>query len=229
MTKLITDTGVTTSPDTRAWLLQDEEWVRGRIATAVTARKDDSPAAARIARLAGTVLRDSVGAEILRRLRELLGDDLQELLVEGLAKHQALQTAARATLAEPGSESVVTLGAQRVRVEQDPSIDVLVDGKRAFSLDFNLDIVFTLVEVRATVRAGALMELSTPSPKVIGTLKSHGHEISRGEGELRLPLRVTFGVGYPLLPDQTLARHAATHPAGATPPEPRQPADVTHR
>ena len=206
MTKLITDTGTVLSPDTGAWLLHDGDWVRGRLATALTAHKHDTPTAARIARLAGTVLKESLAAEIMQRLRELLGDDLLELLVQGLTKHEALREAARVTLATPGSESTVTLGQQRVRIEQDPSIDVLVDGRRALTLDFDLDIVFTLVEAKAKVRAGLLMELSSPSPKVVGTLTTYGHEISRGEGQLRLPLRVSLGAGYPLLPDEERAR-----------------------
>ena len=72
----------------------------------------------------------------------LLKVDLIGVLVRGWREHRDIVSAARRTLAAPGSTELVSMSTHEVTVDQQPSVSVLVDGQRAATLDLGLSIVF---------------------------------------------------------------------------------------
>ncbi len=64
----------------------------------------------------------------------LLEVDPIEVLLRGWREHRDIVSAARRTLATPGSTELVTMAGHEVTVDQQPSVNVLVDGKQVATL-----------------------------------------------------------------------------------------------
>ena len=72
----------------------------------------------------------------------LLKVDLIGALARGWREHRDIVSAARRTLAAPGSTELVSMTAHEVTVDQRPSVSVLVDGQPVATLNLGLSIVF---------------------------------------------------------------------------------------
>src|SRR5215469_17554394 len=98
--------------------------------------------------------RASAMREIAGAVGSLLNMNLADLLVEGWLKYRDLTDAARRTLETPGSVELVQLVSHQVSVEQQPSIDVLVDGRRVATVELEVSVVFEVYAMLGGISAG---------------------------------------------------------------------------
>ncbi|MGH4017305.1 MAG: hypothetical protein ACRDSL_25945 [Pseudonocardiaceae bacterium] len=85
--------------------------------------------------------------------------ELGDVLVSGWRKYTELVNAAERTLAVPGSKEVVVLASHRVSSIHHPSIELLVDEVKVYTLVFELTVEFNLTGVVAVVQQGELTAL----------------------------------------------------------------------
>lgn len=140
-----------------------------------------------------------VDEEIGRVAEGLLDVDLGDALVAGWRKHAALVEAGRRTLATPGSEEVVVLARHRVRSSYRPSVDLLIDGVKVNSFEFDLQVVFDLAGVSAVVSTGRLTALRGGRCEVSATLTLEGARLAERRHEVDLALIVPLSRPIPLV------------------------------
>lgn len=148
--------------------------------------------------LAGSAL-GLVDEEIGRVAEGLLDVDLGDALVAGWQKYAALVEAGRRTLATPGSEEVVVLARHRVRSSYRPSVDLLVDGVKVNSFEFDLQVVFDLEGVSAVVSTGRLTALRGGRCEVRAALTLEGARLAERRHEVDLALIVPLSRPIPLV------------------------------
>jgi hypothetical protein len=133
----------------------------------------------------------------------LLNIDLGDVLIYGWRTHDRLVKAARDTVQEPGRQDVVQLGSHQVTWTKNPTVDLLVDGFRVHTFNFQLTIVFQVDVATAVVQEGKLTALKAGDGSVVGTLtlEMPGGDIQlvRQEQEINLHLIVHLGDGIPLI------------------------------
>jgi hypothetical protein len=86
--------------------------------------------------------RQAAAQEAATTMAALLKVDLIGVLVRGWSEHRNIISAARRTLAAPGSTELVGMSSHEVKLDQRPSVSVLVDGQQVATLQFGLSIVF---------------------------------------------------------------------------------------
>ncbi len=138
----------------------------------------------------------------------LLQVDLIGVLVAGWREHRDLVSAARRTLAAPGSTELVSMITHQVTVAQHPSVSVLVDGRRVATLQLDLSVVFDVKALLAGISGGCLVALHTGGCDITVTLAVQGTDLLSRRAHFELPGVVTVGPGIRLLP-------AGAYPAGA--------------
>jgi hypothetical protein len=145
-----------------------------------------------IRRLTGSAL-ETVDREIGTVTDGLLDMDLGDILVSGWRKYATLTQSARRTLAAPVSEEVVVLAIHRITCAYHPRVDLLVDGTRLNSFEFELTIVFEVTGLSAVVRSGDLVALRGGETQVTGTLSLEGAKLAerRQKLDLGLVIRIT--------------------------------------
>lgn len=87
---------------------------------------------------------------------DLLNLDLGKVITNGWRTYSALTTAAKATLAAPGTERFVDLPSHRMTSAYRPHVDVFVDGIRVASIELAVDLSFNVVVAVAVVQDGSL-------------------------------------------------------------------------
>ena len=149
--------------------------------------------------------RDAAAREVTAATAGLLDIDLIDLLVAGWREYQDLTSAARRTLAAPGSTELVRLVTHRVSVSQQPYVAILVDGHQVATVQLSLSVVFDVSAVLARVRAGKLAGVHTGSCDITATLaiddidvaSKKAHRDLPGEIALRHELRLLPARDYP--------------------------------
>ena len=107
--------------------------------------------------------------------------------------YDALVTAAERTVAMPGSEEVVVLATHRVAWSYDPHLDLLVDGVRVTTLDFELGVTFDLDGVVAVVRHGELVALRAGQCTITASLTLQGTTLAQRRGRTHAAVVLPFG------------------------------------
>jgi hypothetical protein len=143
--------------------------------------------------------RDEVGGQVSATVGHLLDMDLGAMLVSGWQTYGALHTAARNTVAAPGSSDMVHLASQEVRWDGRPTVDVYISGARVYRLELTITVLLELHSLVATVRRGRLVGLRSGRCKVTVRVSWSGGVLIEREGRFELPLAVTLGAGIPLL------------------------------
>jgi hypothetical protein len=149
--------------------------------------------------------RDAAVREVTTAAAELLDINLIDVLLRGWREYADLTTAARRTLAAPGTTELVSLDSHRVRMSQRPSVALLVDGRQVANLRMGLLLVFDLKAVLARVLAGRLVAVISGSCDVTATLaiddidvvSKQAHLELPGEAALTKPLRLLPAGDYP--------------------------------
>ena len=141
----------------------------------------------------------------------LLKVDLAGVLVRGWREHRDIVTAARRTLAAPGSTELVIVSAHQITLDQRPSISVLVDGQRVSTLQLGLSIVFDLNAVLLGISGGRLTGVRSGRCDITAALAVQGTDLLVKRGHLELPGVISLRQGIRLLP-------VGEYPAGEDPP-----------
>ena len=155
----------------------------------------------------------------------LLKVDLIDVLVRGWREHRDIVSAARRTLAAPGSTELVSMIAHQVTLGQRPSISVLVDGQRVATLQLGLSIVFDVNALLLGIRGGRLVAVHSGRCEITATLAVQGTDLLVKRAHLELPGVIQLRRGIRLLPIDE-------YPAGEDPPgeypdsEPRDAVDA---
>jgi hypothetical protein len=143
--------------------------------------------------------REAVNNEIGAVTEKLLDVDMGDALVGGWRKYAALAQAARRTLAAPGSEEVLSLASHTVTWTSRPQVDLLLDGVKLNSFEFEITFVFELTGVSGVIRAGNLVALSGGKCVVTGKLSLEGARIVEKKRHVDLGLILRLTSPLPLL------------------------------
>ena len=138
----------------------------------------------------------------------LLKVDLVDALARGWREHRDIVSAARRTLAAPGSTELVSLSSHEITLDQQPSISVLVDGQRVATLQLGLSIVFDVNSLLLGISGGRLTGVRSGRSDISATLAVQGTDLLVRHAHLELPGVVSLRRGIRLLP-------ADEYPAGA--------------
>jgi hypothetical protein len=182
---IVTSTGGASAPArVDAWLLSPDPELTARVARTLTCSAGEGRAPAFLTRLA------------VRELRRMLPDSLVDLLVTGIKGHDALQDAARETLADGSTRADVALG--RRTLHSTHTVDVkVVAGVLTTLFEMVVAVDFDVVDARAEVTRGQLTALGLRDPAVAGRVSARVDGVETGElcrrtGVLRLGRRMDF-------------------------------------
>lgn len=142
----------------------------------------------------------------------LLRVDLVDVLARGWREHRDIVAAARRTLAAPLSTELVSMATHEIKVEQRPSVNVLVDGQKVATLELGLSIVFDVNALLLGISGGRIITVHSGRCEITGTLAVQGTNLLVGRAHLELPGVMSLRRGIRLLP-------IAEYPAGDYPPD----------
>ena len=144
--------------------------------------------------------REAAAREVTTATAELLNINLVDVLLAGWRKYQDLTSAARRTLAAPGSTELVQLASHRVSAAQQPSVAVLVDGHQVATLHLRVSLTFEVNALLARIRAGLLVAILTGSCVVTAALAIDGTDVASRQAHLDLPGEAALAHELRLLP-----------------------------
>ena len=146
----------------------------------------------------------------------LLQADLIGVLVAGWREHRDIVSAARRTLAVPGRTELVSMVTHEVTMAQQPSVNVLVDGRRLATLQLGLSIVLDVNAVLAGISGGRLVNLHAGRCDITVTLAVQGTDLLTRRAHFELPGVVPLRTGIRLLPagEYPAEAHAGTEQTG---------------
>ena len=130
----------------------------------------------------------------------LLKVDLAGVLVRGWSEHRDIVSAARRTLAVPGSTELVSMASHEVTLDQRPSVSVLVDGHRVATLQFGLSMVFEIDVLLLVITGGLLVAIRSGRCDITATLAVQGTDLFVRHAHLELPDVLRLRRGFRLLP-----------------------------
>ncbi len=156
--------------------------------------------------------RAAAAREVTAAAAGLLDVSLVGVLAEGWREHHDLTSAARRTLAVPGSTELVQLAEHQVSVANHPYVTVLVDGRQVATVHLGLSFVFDVSAVVAGISAGRLVAIHPGRCDVTATLAVEGADVLTRHARLDMPGVIALSPGIRLLA-------AADYPAeGGHPP-----------
>ena len=156
--------------------------------------------------------RKAAAQEAATTAAALLRVDLGSVLVRGWRQHRDIVSAARRTLAAPGSTELISMSSHEITLDQRPSISVLVDGQRVATLQLGLSIVFDLHALLLGIHGGRLTGLRSGRCDITATLTVQGTDLLVRRAHLELPGVISLRRGIRLLPIDE-------YPAGGDPPD----------
>jgi hypothetical protein len=165
------------------------------------------------------VTREAAVREAAVAAAGLLKVDLMDVLVAGWREHRDIYSAARRTLATPGSKELVGLAPHRVSTVQQPAVSILVDGHRVHTLQLGLSIIFEVTGLVAGISAGRLAGVHAGRGEIGVALTIHELEVLTKRSHLELPGAMALKSGFRLLaaseyPDEARAHPGSQHPSG---------------
>ncbi len=167
------------------------------------------------------VTREAAVREASTAAAGLLDADLIGVILAGWREHRDITSAARRTLAAPGSSELVSLATHEVTMDQQPSVRVLVDGRRVATLQLHLAIVFDISVLVARISAGRLTGVYSGRCDVTATLAVQGTTVLTKRADFQLPGAIPLKPGARLLPENEypVGREHTSSPPSALVPE----------
>ncbi|MCX5610697.1 hypothetical protein OHB39_24465 [Streptomyces sp. NBC_00047] len=142
----------------------------------------------------------AVEAELASVIGGFLDLDLVSLVAGGWSKHTALKAAARRTRQYPGSEEIVALATHAITSTHHPSVDVLVDGAPAATVDVGLTVLFRISGLVGVVRDARLVTVRAAECEVEAKLAVRQIVVASRQGRLDLPAELRLRSPVELLP-----------------------------
>src|SRR5215831_8008387 len=113
--------------------------------------------------------------------------DLIDVLARGWREHRDIVSAAQRTLAAPGSTELVTMSTHEIKLDQRPSISILVDGQQVATLQLGLSIVFDIDALLLGISGGRLTDVRSGRCNITATLAVQGTDLLVRRAHLELP------------------------------------------
>jgi hypothetical protein len=168
--------------------------------------------------------RKAAAQEAASTAAAMLDVDLIGVLVRGWRVHRDIVSAARRTLATPGSTELVSMIGHEVTVGQQPSISVLVDGRQVATLQLGLSAVFDVNALLLAISGGRLVAVHSGRCEITVTLAVQGTDLIVRHAHLELPGVIPIRQGIRLLPAgeyptgaDLMGKDMATEPEGTGP------------
>jgi hypothetical protein len=173
-----------------------------------------------LAHLPETV-RKAAAQEAGTTMAALLKVDLIDVLVRGWREHRDIVSAARRTLAAPGSTELVSMSAHEVTLDQQPSVSVLVDGQQVAVLHLGLSIVFDVNALLLGISGGRLVAVRSGRCDITAILAVQSTDLLVKHARLELPGLIPLRRGIRLLPvgeypasEDPAGEHPGSDPTG---------------
>ena len=142
---------------------------------------------------------DEAVQQLAKISAEVLDIDLATVLLGAWSRYAALKEAGRRTAAAPETEELVDLLSHRVTIDHQPSIDLLVNGRRVATVRFILLLQVTVEALTATIRRGGLIGLRAGRCDFEASVSIEGKTVARRHQQLTLPFSMRLGSGIQLV------------------------------
>jgi hypothetical protein len=143
--------------------------------------------------------REAAVTEVRAAAAGLLEIDLIELLLTGWRQYRDLTSAARRTLAAPGTSELVSVVKHRVTATQEPRVDVLVNGQLVATVRVGVSVVFDVSALLAGISAGRLVKVHAGRCDITATVAIDSVDVAAGHTTLELPVVIPVTPGVRLL------------------------------
>ncbi len=128
----------------------------------------------------------------------LLDRDLGQVLLDAWAAHRSLVAAGERTLTDPRGEEIVDLGPHQVTLDDEPEIDVVVNGSAIATITLTLSLEIQVKSLTAVVRMGRLVAATAGPFDVDASISIEGQTVASREAQLHLPIPLPVGSGIDL-------------------------------
>jgi hypothetical protein len=145
------------------------------------------------------ITRDAAIREAGAAVAGLLDVSLVSVLVSAWKTHQDLTSAARRTMAVPGSTELVTLAEHQITSAMHPYVTVSVDGRHVATIQIDLSLLFDVKALMAGIRDGRMVALHSGHCDVTATLAIDQSDVISRQARLQLPGVIPLGHGIELL------------------------------
>ena len=149
------------------------------------------------------ITRDAAVREVRAAVTGLLDVNLIGVLVSAWRTHEDLTSAARRTLAVPGTTELVPLAEHQITGAMHPYVTVFVDGYQVATIHVDLSLVFDVKALVTGIRDGRLVALHSGHCDVTATLAIEKTEVASRRVSFTLPGVVPLNPGVRLLSDMT--------------------------
>ena len=149
------------------------------------------------------VTRDAAVREARAAVTGLLDVSLIGVLVSAWRTHEDLTSAARRTLAVPGTSELVPLAEHQVTSVMHPYVTVFVDGDQVTTIHLDLSLLFDVQAVLAGIRDGYLVALHSGHCDVTATLAIEKTDVASRRISFTLPGVIPLNPGIRLLSDMS--------------------------
>jgi len=129
----------------------------------------------------------------------LLDISLIDVLVSAWRTHHDLTSAARRTLAAPGSTELVPLAEHQITSAMHPYVTVFVDGYHVATIQLGLSLVFDVTALLAGIRDGRLIALHSGHCDVTATMAIGQTDVISKQTRLQLAGAIPLHPGIRLL------------------------------
>lgn len=147
--------------------------------------------------------RDAAVREARAAVTGLLDVSLIGVLVSAWRTHHELTSAARRTLAVPGTTELVPLAEHQITSVLHPYVTVFVDGYQVATIHLDLSFLFDVQAVLAGIRDGQLVALHSGHCDVTATLAIEKTEVASKRVGFTLPGVIPLNPGIRLLGDMS--------------------------
>jgi hypothetical protein len=149
------------------------------------------------------ITRDAAVREARAALTGLLDVSLIGVLISAWRTHHELTSAARRTLAVPGTTELVPLAEHQITSVMHPYVTVFVDGYQVATIHLDLSFLFDVQAVLAGIRDGHLVALHSGHCDVTATLAIEKTEVASKRAGFTLPGVIPLNPGIRLLSDMS--------------------------
>ena len=143
--------------------------------------------------------RDAAVREVRTAVTGLLDVSLIGVLVSAWRTHEDLTSAARRTLAVPGTTELVPLAEHQITSVMHPYVTVFVDGYQVATIHLDLSFLFDVQAVLAGIRDGQLVALHSGHCDLTATLAIEKTEVASKRVSFTLPGVIPLNPGIRLL------------------------------
>jgi len=142
--------------------------------------------------------RNEAVKEIERITAEVTNLNLIDVILDAVSTYRELRDAGMRTISAPDSSELVELIGHQVTLENQPSIQLIVNGKQVANVHLLLSLVIEIQALTATVRYGRLTALQIGRCDVGASVGIEGTTVAHRQSQLQLPLSIPLGAGLPL-------------------------------